>query len=85
MGEVRLSENDPADEVSVYPKPIERQGVSTCLKYSPREDYWICRYLPDENRNMMISRSSGRSGGDYYLIIFNMIICYSISLLSSPI
>ena len=32
--------------------------------------YWICRYWLDENRNMMISRSSERSGADYYLIIY---------------
>ena len=47
--------------------------------------YWICRYLPDENRNMMISRNSVRSGVDYYLIIHIMIFYYLIFHLSSPI
>ena len=46
---------------------------------------WICRYLPDENRNMMISRSSGRSGVDVNLITYNNIMYNSIIPFYSPI
>ena len=47
--------------------------------------YLICRYLFDENRNMMISSSSGRSGVNVILIIYNNIICNSIIPCYSPI
>ena len=32
-----------------------------------RNSCWVCRYLPDDNRSMMISRSSARSGFIYMI------------------
>ena len=41
-----------------------------CVFFSGRRQYWVCRYLPNDNRNMMISRSSGRSGFIYMVNVY---------------
>ena len=59
---------------TVYDMVIIQRKISRYTWSAVTYYYWICGYLPDGNINMMISRSSGRSGIDVILLIYNSIM-----------